>query len=81
MAYRWELFPGAVAVNDGTRQELEIQRPGIEPQQLFYIDIQSGFLGQNNDSGQFYMMPRIGPGEELHLPHGLYILPGRQRLP
>jgi hypothetical protein len=36
--------------------------------------IQSGFLGHNNDSGQFYMRPRIGPGEKLHLPHGLYIL-------
>ena len=38
------------------------------------VFMQSGFLGHNNDSAQFYMMPRIGPGEELHLPHGLYIL-------
>jgi hypothetical protein len=38
------------------------------------VDIQSGFFGHNNDSGQFYMIPRIGPEEELHLPHGLYIL-------
>ena len=36
--------------------------------------IQSGFLGHNNDSGQFQLMPRIVPGEDLHLPHGLYIL-------
>ena len=93
VAYDWELFPGAVAVIDGTRHE--IQRPGIEPQQPFYsghcryhnfstqiimdnhsniVFIQSGFLGHNNDSAQFYMMPRIGPGEELHLPLGLYIL-------
>ena len=38
------------------------------------VFIQSGFLGHNNDSGQFQMMPRIGPGEQLHLPLGLYIL-------
>ena len=38
------------------------------------VFMQSGFLGHNNDSAQFYMMPCIGPGEELHLPHGLYIL-------
>ncbi len=38
------------------------------------VFIQSGFLGHNNDSGQFQLMPRIRPGEELHLPHGLYIL-------
>ena len=36
--------------------------------------IQSGFLAHNNDSAHFHMMPRIGPGEELHLPHELYIL-------
>ena len=93
MANHWELFPGAVAIIDGTRHE--IQRPGIEPQQHFYsghcryhnfstqiimdnhgniVFMQSGFLGHNNDSAQFHMMPRIGPGEELLLPHGLYIL-------
>ncbi len=38
------------------------------------VFVQLGFLGHNNDSGQFQLMPRIGPGEELHLPHGLYIL-------
>ena len=93
IANHWELFPGAVAIIDGTRHE--IQRPGIEPQQHFYsghcryynfstqiimdnhgniVFIQSGFLGHNNDSAHFHMMPRIGPEEELHLPHELYIL-------
>ena len=93
MAHDWEMFPGAVAVIDGTRHE--IQRPQIEPQQQFYsghcryhnfstqiimdnrgniVYIQSGFLGHNNDSAQLQMMPRIGNGEELHLPEGLYIL-------
>ena len=38
------------------------------------VFIQSGFLGHNNDSGQFQIMPRIGPGEQLHLPLRLYIL-------
>ncbi len=93
MANDWNLFPGAVAVIDGTRHEIQI--PQTEPQQHFYsghcryhnfssqiimdnrgniVFVQSGFLGHNNDSGQFQLMPRIGPGEELHLPHGLYIL-------
>ena len=93
MANNWYLFPGAVAVIDGTRHEIQI--PQTEPQQHFYsghchyhnfstqiimdnrgniVFIQSGFLGHNNDSGQFQLMPRIGPAEELHLPHGLYIL-------
>jgi hypothetical protein len=40
MAHHWELFPGAVAVIDGTRHE--IQRPGIERPlsvpQLFHAD-------------------------------------------
>ncbi len=93
MANDWNLFPGAVAVIDGTRHEIQI--PQTEPQQHFYsghcryhnfssqiimdnrgniVFIQSGFLGHNNDSGQFQLIPRIGPGEELHLPHGLYIL-------
>ena len=36
------------------------------------VYIHSGFLGHNNDSAQ--MMPRIGYGEELHLPEGLYFL-------
>ena len=35
--------------------------------------IQSGFLGHNNDSAQLeMMMPKIGIGEQLHLPAGLY---------
>ena len=93
MANDWDMFPGAVAVIDGTRHE--IQRPQTEPQQQFYsghcryhnfstqiimdnrgniVYIQSGFLGHNNDSAQLRMMPRIGNGEELHLPAGLYIL-------
>ncbi len=38
------------------------------------VYIQSGFLGHNNDSAQLRMMPRIGNGEELHLPAGLYFL-------
>ena len=38
------------------------------------VFIQSGFLEHNNDSGQLQIMPRIGPGEQLHLPLGLYIL-------
>jgi hypothetical protein len=38
------------------------------------VFIQSGFLGHNNESAQLQMMPRIGNGEELHLPAGLYIL-------
>ncbi len=38
------------------------------------VYIQSGFLGHNNDSTQLQMMPRIGNGEELHLPAGLYFL-------
>ena len=93
MANGWEMFPGDVAVIDGTRHR--IQRPQTEPQQQFYsghcgyhnfstqiimdnrgniVFIQSGFLGHNNDSAQLQMMPRIGNGEELHLPAGLYIL-------
>ena len=38
------------------------------------VFIQSGFLGHNNDSAQLQMMPKIGNGEQLHLPAGLYIL-------
>jgi hypothetical protein len=38
------------------------------------VFIQSAFLGHNNDSAQLQMMPRVGDGEELHLPDGLYIL-------
>ncbi|CAB4016352.1 Hypothetical predicted protein [Paramuricea clavata] len=93
MANHWEMFPGAVAVIDGTRHA--IQRPQTERQQDFYsgycryhnfstqiimdnnsniVYIQSGFLGHNNDSGQFQLMPVIGTGQELHLPQGLYIL-------
>ena len=34
MANYWETFPGAVAVIDGTRRE--IQRPQTEPQEQFY---------------------------------------------
>ena len=34
MANHWQMFPGAVAVIDGTRHR--IQRPQIEPQQNFY---------------------------------------------
>ena len=92
MVNDWDMFPGAVAVIDGTRNET--QRPQIEPQQQFYnghcryhnfstqiiidnqgniVYIQSGFLG-DNDSAQLQMMPRIGDGEKLHLPAGLYIL-------
>jgi hypothetical protein len=41
---------------------------------IVYIYIQSGFLGHNNDSGQFQLMPVIGTGQELHLPQGIYIL-------
>ena len=93
MANHWDMFPGAVAVIDGTRHR--IQRPQTEPQQLFYsghcryhnfstqiimdnqgniVFIQSGFLGHNNDSGQFQLMANIGTDQELHLPPGLYIL-------
>ena len=35
MANHWEMLPGAVAVIDGTRHE--IQRPQTEPRQLFYF--------------------------------------------
>ena len=49
MAHHWELFPGAVAVIDGTRHE--IQRPGIEPQQFFY----SGHCRYHNFSTQIIM--------------------------
>ena len=38
------------------------------------VFIQSGFLGHNNDSGQFQLMANIGTDQELHLPPGLYIL-------
>ena len=38
------------------------------------VFIQSGFLGHNNDSAQLQMIPRIGDGQHLHLPAGLYIL-------
>ena len=93
MANHWDMFPGAVAVIDGTCHR--IQRPQTEPQQLFYsghcryhnfstqiimdnqgniVFIQSGFLGHNNDSGQFQLMANIGTDQELHLPPGLYIL-------
>ena len=36
MANHWQMFPGAVAVIDGTRHR--IQRPQIEPQQNFYSE-------------------------------------------
>ena len=92
-ANHWKMFPGVVAVIDGTRHEM--QRPQTEPQQHFYsghcryhnlstqiimdnqgniVFVQFGFLGHNNDSGQFQLMPGIGTGEELHLPPGVYIL-------
>ena len=38
------------------------------------VYIQFGFLGHNNDSGQFQLMPGIGNEQELHLPSGLCIL-------
>ena len=38
------------------------------------VYIHSGFLGHNNDSAQLQMTPRIGYGEELLLPQGLYFL-------
>lgn len=38
------------------------------------VFIQSGFLDHNNDNAQREMMPKIGSGEKLHLPAGLYIL-------
>lgn len=38
------------------------------------VYIHSGFLGHNNDSAQLQMVPRIGYGEELNLPPGLYFL-------
>ena len=37
------------------------------------VYIQCGFLGNNNYSSQFQMMPVIGTGQELHLQQGLYI--------
>jgi hypothetical protein len=91
MANHWNMFPGAVAVIDGTRHR--IQRPQTEPQQIFYsghcryhnfstqiimdnhgniVFIQSGFLGHNNDSGQFQLMANIGTDEELHLRVGIF---------
>ena len=45
----WDLFPGAVAVIDGTRHE--IQRPQTEPQQHFY----SGHCRFHNFSTQLIM--------------------------
>jgi hypothetical protein len=42
------------------------------------VFIQFGFLGHNNDSAQLQMMPRIGNGEELDLPAGLYILADKE---
>ena len=44
------------------------------------VSIQSGFLRHNIDSAQLQMMPRIGNGEELHLPAGLYILADKEYL-
>ena len=38
------------------------------------VFVRSGYLGHNNDSGQFQMLPSIGPGQELDLPKGTYIL-------
>lgn len=38
------------------------------------VFVQSGFLGHNNDSGQFQLMPGTGTGEELRLPPGVHIL-------
>ena len=67
MAHEWEMFPGAVAVIDGTRHE--IKKPQTEPQQQFY----SGHCHYHN-SAKLQMMLRIGNGEEFHLPAGLYIL-------
>ena len=46
MANHWDMFPGAVAVIDGTRHR--IQRPQTEPQQLFY----SGHCRYHNFSTQ-----------------------------
>ena len=46
MANDWGMFPGAVGVIDGTKNEL--QRPQTEPQQQFY----SGHCGYHNFSTQ-----------------------------
>ena len=49
LANHWEMFPGAVAVIDGTRHR--IQRPQTEPQQSFY----SGHTRRHNFSTQIVM--------------------------
>ena len=49
MANNWHMFPGAVAVIDGTRHR--IQRPQSEPQRLFY----SGHCRYHNFSTQIIM--------------------------
>lgn len=36
--------------------------------------ISSGFLGHNNDTQTYRMMPPIGPGRELDFPHDTYLL-------
>ena len=36
--------------------------------------LQSGFLGSQNDAGQFRDMPDIGPGEDLNFPEDCYLL-------
>ena len=86
----WEHFPGGVAAIDGTRHEIQPPQTRAFLQWLLEISqfatqivmdnrgrivfIQSGFLDHNSDSAQREIMPKIGSGEKLHLPAGLYIL-------
>lgn len=79
MAYHWDMFPGAVAVIDGTQQLFysghcryhNFSTQIIMDNQGNIVFIQSGFLGHNNDSGQFQLMANIGTDQELHLPPSL----------
>ena len=51
MANNWDMFPGAVAVIDGTCRKIQI--PQTEPQQLFY----SGHFEYHNFSTQMMIDP------------------------
>ena len=61
--------------NDLRRNHSSISTVGIVDITIFpLVFIQSGFLEHNNDRAQLQMMPKIGSGEQLHLPAGLYVL-------
>ena len=81
-------MPSVVGAIDGT--STEINRPHIEPQELYFsghrhtqvvVDnagkichIQSGFLWHQNDAQHFRLMPQIGHNQELDFPENVVLL-------